>query len=30
MDIPLNNAPDFGQIEKTNIVLRWRYIQKGR
>ncbi|GFT86740.1 DUF5641 domain-containing protein, partial [Nephila pilipes] len=27
-DIPLNNVSDLDQIEKTNIVLRWRYIQK--
>ncbi|GFU31915.1 bel12-ag transposon polyprotein [Nephila pilipes] len=29
-DIPLNNVSDLDQIEKTNIVLRWRYIQKVR
>ncbi|GFS70441.1 uncharacterized protein NPIL_198891, partial [Nephila pilipes] len=29
-DIPLNNVFDLDQIEKTNIVLRWRYIQKVR
>ncbi|GFU03088.1 DUF5641 domain-containing protein [Nephila pilipes] len=29
-DIPLNNISDLDQIEKTNIVLRWRYIQKVR
>ncbi|GFS89056.1 bel12-ag transposon polyprotein [Nephila pilipes] len=29
-DIPLNNFSDLDQIEKTNIVLRWRYIQKVR
>ncbi|GFS92079.1 bel12-ag transposon polyprotein [Nephila pilipes] len=29
-DIPLNNVSDLDQIEKTNIVLRWRYIQKIR
>ncbi|GFS38438.1 bel12-ag transposon polyprotein [Nephila pilipes] len=29
-DIPLNNVPDLDQIEKTNIVLRWSYIQKVR
>ncbi|GFU03625.1 bel12-ag transposon polyprotein [Nephila pilipes] len=29
-DIPLNNVSDLDQIEKTNIVLRWRYIQKFR
>ncbi|GFT50702.1 uncharacterized protein NPIL_634161, partial [Nephila pilipes] len=29
-DIPLNNASDLDQIEKTNIVLRWSYIQKVR
>ncbi|GFU41209.1 putative RNA-directed DNA polymerase from transposon X-element [Trichonephila clavipes] len=29
-DIPLNDVPDFDQIQKTNIVLRWRYIQKVR
>ncbi|GFW16360.1 bel12-ag transposon polyprotein [Trichonephila clavipes] len=27
-DIPLNDVPDLDQIQKTNIVLRWRYIQK--
>ncbi|GFU14753.1 bel12-ag transposon polyprotein [Nephila pilipes] len=27
-DIPLNNVSDLDQIEKTNVVLRWRYIQK--
>ncbi|GFT94609.1 uncharacterized protein NPIL_116631 [Nephila pilipes] len=30
VDIPLNNVSDLDQIEKTNIVLRWRYIQKVR
>ncbi|GFT79643.1 uncharacterized protein NPIL_439901 [Nephila pilipes] len=29
-DIPLNNVSYLDQIEKTNIVLRWRYIQKVR
>ncbi|GFU39556.1 bel12-ag transposon polyprotein [Nephila pilipes] len=29
-DIPLNNVSDLDQIEKTNNVLRWRYIQKVR
>ncbi|GFT81375.1 uncharacterized protein NPIL_669821, partial [Nephila pilipes] len=29
-DIPLNNVSDLDQIEKTNIVLRWSYIQKVR
>ncbi|GFW45723.1 integrase catalytic domain-containing protein [Trichonephila clavipes] len=29
-DIPLNDVPDLDQIQKTNIVLRWRYIQKVR
>ncbi|GFU37103.1 transposon Tf2-6 polyprotein [Nephila pilipes] len=29
-DIPLNNVSDLDQIEKTNIVLRWRYVQKVR
>ncbi|GFT55865.1 integrase catalytic domain-containing protein [Nephila pilipes] len=29
-DIPLNNVSDLDQIEKTNMVLRWRYIQKVR
>ncbi|GFU04689.1 transposon Tf2-6 polyprotein [Nephila pilipes] len=29
-DIPLNNVFDLDQIEKTNIVLRWRYVQKVR
>ncbi|GFU39260.1 bel12-ag transposon polyprotein [Nephila pilipes] len=29
-DIPLNNVFDLDQIEKNNIVLRWRYIQKVR
>ncbi|GFT14614.1 bel12-ag transposon polyprotein [Nephila pilipes] len=29
-DIPLNNVSDLDQIEKTNIVLRGRYIQKVR
>ncbi|GFT75906.1 bel12-ag transposon polyprotein [Nephila pilipes] len=29
-DIPLNNVSDLDQIENTNIVLRWRYIQKIR
>ncbi|GFX52971.1 bel12-ag transposon polyprotein [Trichonephila clavipes] len=29
-DIPLNDRPDLDQIQKTNIVLRWRYIQKVR
>ncbi|GFU12878.1 integrase_H2C2 domain-containing protein [Nephila pilipes] len=29
-DIPLNNVSDLDQIEKTNIVLRWRYIQTVR
>ncbi|GFT02338.1 bel12-ag transposon polyprotein [Nephila pilipes] len=29
-DIPLNNVSDLDQIEETNIVLRWRYIQKVR
>ncbi|GFX65966.1 integrase catalytic domain-containing protein [Trichonephila clavipes] len=29
-DIPLNGVPDMDQIQKTNIVLRWRYIQKVR
>ncbi|GFT23271.1 uncharacterized protein NPIL_648341, partial [Nephila pilipes] len=29
-DIPLNNVSDLDQIEKTNIVLRWNYIQKVR
>ncbi|GFS82261.1 bel12-ag transposon polyprotein [Nephila pilipes] len=29
-DIPLNNVSDFYQIEKANIVLRWRYVQKVR
>ncbi|GFX08336.1 bel12-ag transposon polyprotein [Trichonephila clavipes] len=27
-DIPLNDIPDLDQIQKTNIVLRWRYIQR--
>ncbi|GFW58898.1 pro-Pol polyprotein [Trichonephila clavipes] len=27
-DIPLNDVPDLDQIQKTNIVLRWRYIQR--
>ncbi|GFT01315.1 bel12-ag transposon polyprotein [Nephila pilipes] len=27
-DISLNNVSDLDQIEKTNIVLRWRYVQK--
>ncbi|GFT94951.1 uncharacterized protein NPIL_640681 [Nephila pilipes] len=30
VDIPLNNVSDLDQIEKTNIVLRWSYIQKVR
>ncbi|GIY34960.1 bel12-ag transposon polyprotein [Caerostris darwini] len=29
-DISLNDVPDLDQIEKTNIVLRWRHIQKVR
>ncbi|GFS67914.1 uncharacterized protein NPIL_339861 [Nephila pilipes] len=29
-DIPLNNVSDLDQIEKTNIVLRWSYVQKVR
>ncbi|GFW24006.1 bel12-ag transposon polyprotein [Trichonephila clavipes] len=29
-DIPLNDVPDLDQIQRTNIVLRWRYIQKVR
>ncbi|GFU22393.1 bel12-ag transposon polyprotein [Nephila pilipes] len=29
-DIPLNNVSDLDQIGKTNIVLRWSYIQKVR
>ncbi|GFT93073.1 bel12-ag transposon polyprotein [Nephila pilipes] len=29
-DIPLNNVYDLDQIEKINIVLRWRNIQKIR
>ncbi|GFU06859.1 integrase catalytic domain-containing protein [Trichonephila clavipes] len=29
-DIPLNDVPNLDQIQKTNIVLRWRYIQKVR
>ncbi|GFT86746.1 bel12-ag transposon polyprotein [Nephila pilipes] len=29
-DIPLNDVSGLDQIEKANIVLRWRYIQKVR
>ncbi|KMQ81890.1 bel12-ag transposon polyprotein, partial [Lasius niger] len=29
-DLPLNDVPDLDQIEKTNIVKRWRHVQKVR